>query len=78
MFLESNSNVDSDMMDLYQWYHGSKFCYVNLESMVTLDEDENLNQYIEVKIRGPKHTSLYCFYFMEQIMQSIDQVKKTL
>ncbi|XP_063915757.1 death-associated protein kinase dapk-1-like [Zophobas morio] len=70
--LANYSNNDSDT-DLYQWHLGSKLCNSELESLITLEEDEVALQYIEIKIRGPNHTSQYCFYFLEQIMQTVNQ-----
>lgn len=64
---------DSDI-DLYQWFKGSKFCTVSLETLVTLVEDDDGDEYIEVKIRGPRQSSKYCFYFFEQIIATISQV----
>ncbi|XP_065164741.1 death-associated protein kinase 1-like isoform X2 [Atheta coriaria] len=63
---------DSDI-DLYQWFKGSKFCTVSLETLVTLVEDDDGDEYIEVKIRGPRQSSKYCFYFFEQIIATISQ-----
>lgn len=60
--------------DLFQWYHGSKFCTGILESMVTLEEDEDLSQCVEVKVRGPKESSQDCFYFMDEIMRYLQDV----
>ncbi|XP_044252552.1 death-associated protein kinase 1-like isoform X2 [Tribolium madens] len=70
--LANYSNNDSDM-DLYQWHLGSKLCNTELESLITLEEDEVGLQFIEIKIRGPKNSSQYCFYFLEQIMQTVNQ-----
>ncbi|EFA08636.2 death-associated protein kinase 1 isoform X2 [Tribolium castaneum] len=69
--LANYSNNDSDM-DLYQWHLGSKLCNTELESLITLEEDEVALQFIEIKIRGPNNSSQYCFYFLEQIMQTIN------
>lgn len=71
--IENFSYQDNDS-DLYQWYHGSKLCTVALETMITLTEDENGSEYIEVKIRGPRQTSQYCFYFFEQVLETIINV----
>ncbi|KAJ8953553.1 hypothetical protein NQ318_002973 [Aromia moschata] len=75
--LASYSNNDSDT-DLYQWYLGSKLCNLDLESMISLGEDDAGAQYVEIKIRGPKEASKSCFHFLEQItltiIQSIYQV----
>ncbi|XP_066151659.1 death-associated protein kinase dapk-1-like isoform X1 [Euwallacea fornicatus] len=57
--------------DLFQWNSGSKFCNEDLEGLVTLDEDLNGRQYVEVKIRGPSHSSHSCFYFLDNIMRII-------
>lgn len=56
--------------DLYQWHNGSKLCTISIESLITLSEVNGL-QYIEVKLRGPRETSQYCFYFFEQILDTI-------
>ncbi|XP_068914792.1 death-associated protein kinase 1-like isoform X2 [Tenebrio molitor] len=70
--LANYSNNDSDT-DLYQWHLGSKLCNSELESLITLEEDELASQYIEIKIRGPSDSSQYCFYFLEQILQTLNQ-----
>ncbi|RZC35529.1 Ankyrin repeat domain containing protein [Asbolus verrucosus] len=70
--LANYSNNDSDT-DLYQWHLGSKLCNTELESLITLEEDEATSQYIEIKIRGPNNSSQYCFYFFEQIMRTVNQ-----
>lgn len=62
--------------DLFQWYHGSKFCTGILESLVTLEEHEDFSQFIEVKVRGPKYASQECFYFMEEILRYLQDVIK--
>ncbi|CAH0563355.1 unnamed protein product [Brassicogethes aeneus] len=62
------TNNDSDT-DLYQWYMGSKLCANELESLITLEEDE----YIEIKVRGPNDTSVQCFYFLDNILKTIEQ-----
>lgn len=64
--------------DLFQWYHGSKFCTGILESMITLEEDEDFNQCIEVKARGPKDASQECFYFLEEILRYLQEVNEKL
>lgn len=65
---------EDDDSDLFQWYHGSKFCTGILESMVTFEEDEDLNQCVEVKVRGPREASQDCFYFMEEILRCLHDV----
>ncbi|KAF5270741.1 hypothetical protein FQA39_LY01479 [Lamprigera yunnana] len=68
--LQNFCNNDNDT-DLYQWYRGSKLCTVTLETLITLDEDVNSSQYIEIKIRGPRQTSQYCFYFFENVVKTV-------
>ncbi|KAK5641907.1 hypothetical protein RI129_010454 [Pyrocoelia pectoralis] len=70
--IENFSNNDNDT-DLYQWYHGSKLCTITLETLITLGEDERSSQFIEIKIRGPRQTSQYCFYFLENVIDTILQ-----
>ncbi|KAI4457163.1 ankyrin repeats (3 copies) [Holotrichia oblita] len=64
------SNGDSDT-DLYQWYHGSKLCTTTLETLITLNESNDGGEYVEIKIRGPRLTSQYCFYFFHQVQNII-------
>lgn len=71
--LENFSNNDNDT-DLYQWYHGSKLCTITLETLITLEQDENSEQYIEIKIRGPRQSSQYCFYFFKNILETVIDV----
>lgn len=63
--------------DLFQWKSGSKFCNVDLESLITLNEDDNGRQYVEVKVRGPSHSTHGCFHFMDDIMRAIRRVSIT-
>lgn len=44
--------------------------------MVTLEEDEDSNQCIEVKLRGPKDARQDCFYFMESILHYLQKVRR--
>ncbi|KAF5291586.1 hypothetical protein FQR65_LT01899 [Abscondita terminalis] len=71
--IENFSNNDNDT-DLYQWFHGSKLCTITLETLITLDEDASSSQYIEIKIRGPRQSSQYCFYFFENVIETVVQV----
>lgn len=70
--LANYSNNDSDA-DLYQWYMGSKLCNADLESLITLDENKNVSQFIEIKIRGPNNSAQFCFNFLEQVEQTVCQ-----
>uniref|UniRef100_A0A2H8TFM2 Death-associated protein kinase 1 n=2 Tax=Melanaphis sacchari TaxID=742174 RepID=A0A2H8TFM2_9HEMI len=55
---------------LYQWYGGTVLCISNIECMVSLEQDGC----IEIKIRGSKSSSYTCFYFLEEILHSINLV----
>lgn len=55
---------------LYQWYGGTVLSLSNIECMVSLEQDGC----IEVKIRGSKSSSYTCFYFLEEILHSINLV----
>ncbi|KAL1488880.1 hypothetical protein ABEB36_014673 [Hypothenemus hampei] len=58
--------------DLFQWRSGSKFCNLDLEGLITLDEDQQQgNQYIEIKVRGPSNSSHCCFYFLDNITSTV-------
>ncbi|XP_031354372.1 death-associated protein kinase 1-like isoform X2 [Photinus pyralis] len=70
--IANSCNNDNDT-DLYQWHHGSKLCTIALETLITLDTDERSSQYIEIKIRGPQQTSQYCFYFLENVIETVLQ-----
>lgn len=72
--LATCSNNDSDT-DLYQWHLGSKLCNAELESLITLEEDELCVQYLEIKIRGPREMAQACFYFLDQIVLTINEVR---
>ncbi|XP_046679554.1 death-associated protein kinase dapk-1-like [Homalodisca vitripennis] len=66
---------DSDS-DLYQWFHGSKLCSGLIESLVTLESSSHTqhSEWIEIKVRGPPTTGPVCFFFIEEILDVIDQV----
>ena len=57
--------------DLYQWFHGSKFCCGPLEAIIALHGREE----VEVKVRGPGEAGRACFFFLEEILGIIDQVE---
>ncbi|XP_017770911.1 PREDICTED: death-associated protein kinase 1-like isoform X2 [Nicrophorus vespilloides] len=63
--------------DLYQWYRGSKLCTSVLETLITLHEDASTgDEFIEVKIRGPRESSQYCFHLFEQVLETVGQALK--
>ena len=66
--LQDNNNPEND---LYQWHYGSKFCWGNMESLITLEENDQL---IEVKARGPEDCRTQLYYFLEDICNIVDQV----
>lgn len=57
-------NHNSPDCDLYQWYHGSKYCQGPMEALVTLEHGE---QVIEIKCRGPGDSQTSLFYFFEDV-----------
>ncbi|KAL4089847.1 hypothetical protein QTP88_024802 [Uroleucon formosanum] len=69
-YLQNNYYEDMDSY-LYQWYGGTVLCISNIECMVSLEQDGC----IEIKIRGSKSSSYTCFYFLEEILHSINLVK---
>lgn len=73
LIIEDYCNNEYSDLDLYQWYHGSKLCTTVLETLITLGEDDNSREYIEIKIRGPRQTSKHCFYFFEHVLSVISQ-----
>lgn len=70
----SSLRREDDDSDLFQCYQGSKFCAGAVEALVTLEEDEEANQCVEVKVRGPGEAARDCFYFAEEILRSLDHV----
>ncbi|XP_026807303.1 death-associated protein kinase 1-like isoform X2 [Rhopalosiphum maidis] len=68
-YLQNNYYEDMDSY-LYQWYGGTVLCISNIECMVSLEQDGC----IEIKIRGSKSSSYTCFYFLEEILHSINLV----
>lgn len=65
---------EDEESDLFQWYHGSKFSTSILESMITLEQDDDVDQCVEIKVRGPAEASQDCFYFMEEILRYVHDV----
>ncbi|CAM1295422.1 DAPK1 (predicted) [Pycnogonum litorale] len=57
--------------DLYQWFHGSKFCSGSLEGLITLEEK---GEAVEVKVRGPKAMASDCYYFLEDLITVVEHV----
>lgn len=68
-YLQNNYYEDMDSY-LYQWYGGTVLCISNIECMVSIEQDGC----IEIKIRGSKSSSYTCFYFLEEILHSINLV----
>lgn len=66
--LQEHDDPDSD---LYQWHHGSKYCCGDLEGMISMDRQE---QHIEIKVRGPPDNPTQLFYFLEDFINTVDQV----
>ena len=66
--VQENDDLDSD---LYQWHHGSKYCSGKRECMVSMDRH---NQYIEIKVRGPPESRTTLFYFLEDFVDTTEQV----
>ncbi|XP_050311548.1 death-associated protein kinase 1-like [Anthonomus grandis grandis] len=58
--------------DLFQWSSGSKFCNMDMEGLITIEEEEQ-EEYVEVKVRGPPMSSQCCFHFLDNIMQTVWQ-----
>ena len=65
-------NIGDPDSDLYQWFEGSKLCSGLIESLITLEDD---GESIEMKVRGPPDAELACFYFMEELLGIVDQVR---
>ena len=59
--LSDHGRPDSD---LYQWYHGSKFCSGSMECLITLGQSE---QVVEIKCRGPEEFRTSLYYLQEDI-----------
>lgn len=67
-FLEEQGDPD---VDLYQWYHGSKYCRGSLETLITLEQEE---QVIEIKCRGPRNFDKQLYHFLEDICEVVFSV----
>ena len=63
-------NHNSPDSDLYQWYHGSKYCSGPMEALVTLEQGE---QVIEIKCRGPGDSRSTLFSFFEDVRNLISE-----
>lgn len=70
-YLQNNYDEEMDSF-LYQWYGGAIFYVSSIECMVSLEHDNC----IEIKIRGPLSSSYTCFYFLEEILHSVNLVRK--
>ena len=66
---------DNPAVDLYQWYHGSKYCSGVLESLITLEQGD---QVIEIKARGLEDERRALFLFFEEVLGVVDQVLEDL
>lgn len=59
-------------VDLYQWHHGSKYCWGQLEGLIDMDHNE---QFLEIKVRGPPDSRYALFFFLEDFVNVVEQVK---
>lgn len=59
--------------DLYQWMCGSKLCLGAMESMLSLEVEDEIEA-IEVKVRGPPGSGRNCFLFLEDLLGIVDMV----
>ena len=66
--LQESDDPDSD---LYQWHHGSKYCCGDFEGMISMDRQE---QFVEIKVRGPPESRTALFYFLEDFVNTAEQV----
>lgn len=66
--LQDNDDPDSD---LYQWHHGSKFCCGLLEGLLNMDKQE---EFLELKVRGVEESRTNAFYFLEDLINIVEQV----
>lgn len=67
--------AENPAVDLYQWYHGSKYCSGLMESLITLEQGD---QVIEVKARGLEDETQALFLFFEEVLGIVDQVLEDL
>ena len=58
-------------VDLYQWHHGSKYCWGQLEGLIDMDHNE---QFLEIKVRGPPDSRYSLFFFLEDFVNVVEQV----
>lgn len=58
--------------DLFQWSTGSKYYIGGVEALLRLI---NGGSNLEVRVRGPDNHEKECFFFLEEILGVIDQVR---
>ncbi|KAK6178961.1 hypothetical protein SNE40_011428 [Patella caerulea] len=63
--------TDDPEIDLYQWHHGSKYCCGDLEGLLDTDRNE---QYLEIKVRGPRDAKSSLFFFLDDFINIVEQV----
>ncbi|CAH1798047.1 unnamed protein product [Owenia fusiformis] len=61
MLIQEGPETESD---LYQWYHGTKYCTANLECLLTMEMSD---QAIEIKVRGPDTNASHAFYLLDEM-----------
>lgn len=73
VFLRRNMLGESEEqeVDLYQWHHGSKYCWGQLEGLIDMDHNE---QFLEIKVRGPPDSRYSLFFFLEDFVNVVEQV----
>ncbi|XP_070176153.1 death-associated protein kinase 1-like isoform X2 [Littorina saxatilis] len=73
VFLRRNMLGESEEqeVDLYQWHHGSKYCWGQLEGLIDMDHNE---QFLEIKVRGPVDARYSLFFFLEDFVNVVEQV----
>lgn len=75
--MEHQQDYNGLVCDLYQWWHGSKICWGNIECIITLQGSPG-HEYLQIKVRGPPSTGLACFYYQQRIVTCLRTVIITL
>lgn len=66
--IQESDDPDSD---LYQWHHGSKYCCGDFEGIICMDRQE---MFVDIKVRGPPESATALFYFLEDFVNTAEQV----
>lgn len=84
IILRQRVHEHQTIKDLYsdQWSDGSYLIMNRLEALIKINKlnlvSESIDEYIDIKVRGPSNCNIDCFYFIEDLTNLIECTLKTI